>query len=110
MDRHDSGPALLRETTGTEGKTAPVPSQIGEALWRARLRMGLSVNDVASRTGTAVETVSAIEDSAFDRLPARDKTIAAARAYARLVRVPEKWVALTLAYELSRMVATWPVV
>ncbi len=92
-----------------EGRAIPAPSQVGEALWRARLRMGLSVNDVASRTGTQVETVTALEDSAFDRLPARETTIAVARAYARLVKVPEKWVAATLAVELATLlVKTFP--
>ncbi len=109
MDRGEDGPAPVREAAGVEGRAIPAPSQIGEALWRARLRMGLSLNEVASRTGTTVETVSALEDSAFDRLPGRDKTIALARSYARLVRVPEKWVVATLACELAvRLVATFP--
>ncbi|HEX7851326.1 MAG TPA: helix-turn-helix domain-containing protein [Sphingomonas sp.] len=86
-----------------EGRAIPAPSQIGEALWRGRLRMGLSVSDVARRAGTDQQTVSAIEDSDFARMPGTSATIAAARAYARIVKLPEKWVALTLAAELARI-------
>lgn len=71
--------------------------QIGEALWRARLRMDLSVEEVARLAGVAPRLISAIEDSLFDRLPPLDETIAAARAYARVVHLPTKWVVLNLA-------------
>jgi len=65
--------------------------------------MGLSLDDVARRAGTDLQIVSAIENSHFGRLPGAGATIAAARAYARVVKLPEKWVALTLAAELARI-------
>jgi transcriptional regulator with XRE-family HTH domain len=107
MDRDDSGPAPDHRTAEMEGEAIHAPSQIGEALWRGRLRMGLSLHDVARRAGTDLQTVSAIENSDFARMPGASTTIAAAKAYARVVHLPEKWVALTLAAELAR-VAIFP--
>jgi transcriptional regulator with XRE-family HTH domain len=103
MDRDERGPAPDHRTAEMEGRAITAPSQIGEALWRGRLRMGLSLEDVARRTGTDLQTVSAIENSDFGRMPDAGATIAAARAYARVVKLPEKWVALTLAAELARV-------
>lgn len=103
MDRDDRGPVPDHRRAETEGRTIPAPSQIGEALWRGRLRMGLSLDDVARRAGTDLQTVSAIENSDFSRMPGVHKTVAAARAYARIVKLPEKWVVLTLAAELARI-------
>jgi len=103
MGRDDSGPAPDHRTAEMEGEAIHAPSQIGEALWRGRLRMGLSLHDVARRAGTDLETVSAIENSDFARMPDASATIAAARAYARVVKLPEKWVSLTLAAELARI-------
>ena len=106
MGRDDSGPGLHRQTAEVEGRATSAPSQIGEALWRGRLRMGLSLNDVARRAGADLQTVSAIEDSDFARMPPREVTIAAAKAYARIVQLPEKWVVLTLTAELARWAMT----
>ncbi len=103
MDRDESGPAPDHRTAKMVGGTVNAPSQIGEALWRGRLRMGLSLQDVARRAGTDLQTVSAIENSDFTRMPGAGTTIAAAKAYARVVNLPEKWVALTLAAELERI-------
>ena len=103
MDRDDRGPAPNHERAEMEGRAIPAPSQIGEALWRGRLRMGLSLDDVARRAGTDLQTVSAIEDSDFGRMPGVGKTIATARAYARVVKLPEKWVAFTRAAALARI-------
>jgi len=103
MDRDDRGPAPDHQAAGMEGRAILAPSQIGEALWRGRLRMGLSLDDVARRAGTDLQTVSAIENSDFARMPGTVTTIAAARAYARVVKLPERWVALTLAAELARI-------
>jgi transcriptional regulator with XRE-family HTH domain len=103
MDRDQRGPASDHQRAEMVGRAIPAPSQIGEALWRGRLRMGLSLDDVARRAGTDLQTVSAIENSDFGRMPGAGATIAAARAYARVVKLPEKWVALTLAAELARV-------
>ena len=103
MDRDKRGPAPDHLAAKMEGRAISAPSQIGEALWRGRLRMGLSLDDVARRAGTDLQIVSAIENSDFGRLPSAGATIAAARAYARVVKLPERWVALTLAAELARI-------
>ncbi len=76
--------------------------QIGEALWRARLRMGLTLEEVARRAGVTLGVAGAIEDSAFDRLPSREMAVTVAQAYARVVRLPKRWVAMTLSTILSR--------
>ena len=49
MDRDDRGPAPDHRTAEMEERAISAPSQIGEALWRGRLRMGLSLDDVARR-------------------------------------------------------------
>ena len=103
MDRDKRGPVPDHRAAGMGRSAIPAPSQIGEALWRGRLRMGLSLDDVARRADTDLQIVSAIENSDFDRTPEVRATIAAARAYARVVKLPEKWVALTLAAELARI-------
>ena len=104
MDRDNCGPAPHHRTAETEGRAVAAPSQVGEALWRGRLRMGLSVADVARRAGADVQTISAIEDSDFAHMPPRKTAIAIAKTYARIVRLPQKWAALTLAAELTRRV------
>lgn len=76
--------------------------QVGEALWRGRLRAGLSLEDIARRIGADPDVVGALENSDFDRLPSRDLSIAMARAYAQSVGLSKKWVALALAKELVR--------
>lgn len=108
MDRDDRGPAPHHRTAEMEGRAIPAPSQIGEALWRGRLRTGLSLDDVARRAGIDPQMVSAIENSDFARMPGAGATIAAARGYARVVKLPEKWVALTLAAELARIAMVSP--
>lgn len=103
MNGDDRG-AVPDDGAADKARTAvPAPSQIGEALWRGRLRMGLSLEDVARRTGFDLPTVRAIENSDFAHMPGASVTIAAARAYARIVHLREKWVALTLAAELARI-------
>ena len=103
MDREHGGPEPHDRTAGTEGRAVPAPSQIGEALWRGRLRMGLSLDDVAARARTDIDSLTAVEESNFSRLPSAETVIATAKAYARVVRLPESWVVLTLTAELARM-------
>jgi DNA-binding XRE family transcriptional regulator len=105
MGPDKGGPEPLRATAVTEGRAVSAPSQIGEALWRGRLRLGLSLGDVANRVGADQQTVSAIENSDFARMAANDTTIATAAAYARIVQLPEKWVMQTLAAELAQQAA-----
>lgn len=104
MGRENCGPELHRRTAGSEGRAVAAPSQVGEALWRGRLRMGLSVADVAHRAHADVQAISAIEDSDFAHMPPLHAAIATARAYARIVGLPQKWVALTLAAELTHRI------
>ncbi len=84
--------------------TSPVlsqPSQVGEALWRARTRLGLTIEDVAKTTGFAALLLTAIEDSDFAEMRSNGSTIAAAKSYAVVARLPKGWVARTLAAELK---------
>lgn len=77
--------------------------QVGEALWRGRLRAGLSLEDIARRIGADAGVVGALENSDFDRLPSRDLSIAMARAYAEIVGLSKKWVGQALASGLVRL-------
>lgn len=96
---------LVTEPHKARGAQQPgwaISIQVGEALWRGRLRAGLSLEDVARRIGADPDVVGALENSDFDRLPSRDLSIALARAYAEIVGLSKKWVALALAKELVR--------
>ena len=83
--------------------------QIGEALWRARQRKGLTIQEVARRAGTTSQIVRAIEDSAFERMPSRQAVIATALAYAGVVDLPRNWVALTLSRMLAQRAINIPI-
>jgi len=80
-----------------------VSIQIGEALWRGRIRAGLSVDDIARRIGADRETIRALEHSDFASLPSREKSIAVARAYAQIIGLSKKWVTSTLDKELTQI-------
>jgi len=77
--------------------------QVGEALWRGRLRAGLSLDDVAKLIDADPDMLGALESSNFARLPPRDETIAVAQSYARLLGLSKKWVTLALDRELTRL-------
>ncbi|MGN6819845.1 MAG: helix-turn-helix domain-containing protein [Sphingomonas sp.] len=79
-------------TIWTDGRT---PSQIGEALWRARSRMDLSLEDIARVTKIGVPTLRTIEESDFERMPPGHVTAAAVSAYASAVGLPRKWAVRT---------------
>jgi len=96
---------LVTESDAARGAQRPawaISIQVGEALWRGRLRAGLSLDEVAGRIGADPETVGALENSNFARLPSRDRAIAVARAYAQLVGLSKKWITSTLDKELLR--------
>jgi cytoskeletal protein RodZ len=96
---------LVTERDAARGAQQPgwaISIQVGEALWRGRLRAGLSLDDVAKRIGVDLKTVGALESSDFARLPSRDRSIAMARAYAQIVGLSKKWVTLALDKELIR--------
>lgn len=80
-----------------------VSIQVGEALWRGRIRAALAVDDIARRVGADPETIRALENSDFVRLPSREKSIAVARAYARIIGLSKKWVTSTLDKELTQI-------
>ncbi|WP_169804276.1 helix-turn-helix domain-containing protein [Sphingomonas mali] len=95
----------MTESDAADGAQRPawaISIQVGEALWRGRLRVGLSLDDVAGQIGADRETVDALERSDFARLPSRDTSIALARAYAQLVGLSKKWVTAALDKELLR--------
>ncbi len=89
--------------SGAQPLAWAVSIQVGEALWRGRLRAGLSLDEVARRIGVDPKTVGALENSDFARLPERTATIAAAGAYAQIVGLSKKWVTLALGEELKRL-------
>jgi len=96
---------LVTEPDRASGAQKPewtISIQVGEALWRGRLRAGLSLDDIARRIGSDPDVVDALESSDFDRLPSRDLSIALARAYAEIVGLSRKWAAQALAEGLVR--------
>jgi cytoskeletal protein RodZ len=97
---------FVTEPDTTRGAHLPgwaVSIQIGEALWRGRIRAGLSVDDIARRVGADRETIRALENSDFASLPSREKSIAAARAYAQIIGLSKKWVTSALDKELTQV-------
>ncbi|HEX7849639.1 MAG TPA: helix-turn-helix domain-containing protein [Sphingomonas sp.] len=94
--------------SGAQPRAWAVSIQVGEALWRGRLRAGLSLDEVARRIGVDPKIVGALENSDFASLPERAATIAAARAYAQVVGLSKKWVMRALDEELKRLDAGGP--
>ena len=88
---------------GAQHPAWSISIQVGEALWRGRLRAGLSLDDVAKLIGADPDMLGALESSDFDRLPSRDESNAVARAYAELLGLSKKWVTLVLDRELTRL-------
>jgi len=87
---------------GAQRPTWAISIQVGEALWRGRIRAALSVDDIARRIGADPETIRALENSDFARLPSREKSIALARAYAQIIGLSKKWVTSALDKELPQ--------
>ncbi len=70
---------------------APHPSQVGEALWRARLRLGLSLDEAARRIGSNAALLGALESSDPATLARGPGMASIVGAYARLLGLPSRW-------------------
>jgi len=97
---------LVTEPHAPHGAQQPawaISIQVGEALWRGRLRAGLSLDGVAKLIDADPDMLGALESSNFARLPSRDESIAVARSYAQVLGLSKKWVTLALDRELTRL-------
>ncbi len=78
------------------------PQSVGERLRAARIRQGLDLNDVATRTRVPMRHLEAIERADFASLPSITYALGFARAYARAVGDNEAEIARNLRVELGR--------
>lgn len=60
---------------------------VGAMLAQARLRHGLTISEIASRTKVSTRYLHAIEDNAFHEIPSRVHTLGFARSFAKCVRL-----------------------
>jgi cytoskeleton protein RodZ len=87
--------------TGNEGPGL-FPQSVGERLRAARIKAGLDLNDIATRTRVPMRHLEAIERADFDSLPSITYALGFARAYARAVDDDEAEIARNLRIELGR--------
>lgn len=85
-DLPDDGQDALREPD------EDVPG-VGERLRHARQQAGYTLEDVASQTRIPQRHLLAIEEDAFDRLPARTYAVGFSRSYARMLGMDEREIA-----------------
>lgn len=78
------------------------PQSVGERLRAARIKQGLDLNDVATRTRVPMRHLEAIERADFAGLPSITYAVGFARAYARAVGENEAEIARNLRIELGK--------
>ena len=77
----DSAPSNAPDSTGTQ------PLSVGAALREARMRLGMSVADVAHHIKFAPRQIEALEQDDFDHLPEMAFVRGFVRSYARLLQL-----------------------
>lgn len=60
-------------------------------MWRARMRMELSLEEMARLTKVDLDLLRAIEDSDFERIPAGSAPAVAVKCYAKTVGISSRW-------------------
>lgn len=76
----------------------PAESRPGEILAEARSQLNLSREDVAMRLNLSADTIAALEEEDFGRLPGETFVRGYTRAYARLLGIDETWVVPAVDY------------
>jgi cytoskeleton protein RodZ len=71
-------------------ETALFPERVGDRLRAARIKAGLDLNDIATKTRVPLRHLEGIEAGDYSHLPSLTYCIGFARAYARAVGVDEK--------------------
>ena len=84
-----------------EDKVATSSSTVGARLKAARTKKKLSLEDIAAQTRIPLRHLEAVEESAWDRLPAPTYTIGFAKAYAGAVGMDRAEVSEQLREELG---------
>ncbi len=84
-----------------EDKVATSSSTVGARLKAARAKKKLSLEDIAAQTRIPLRHLEAVEESAWDRLPAPTYTIGFAKAYAGAVGMDRAEVSEQLREELG---------
>ncbi|MBR0552915.1 helix-turn-helix domain-containing protein [Stakelama marina] len=77
------------------------PKSVGERLRDARVKQGLDIDDIASRTRIPRRHLEAIEESDYSRLPSTTYAMGFAKAHARVVGLDEAAVGRDLRAELD---------
>jgi cytoskeleton protein RodZ len=79
------------------------PGRVAERLRQARLAAHLSLEDIATRTRVSVRHLTAIEEGRFGDLASRTYAVGFARAYARVVGLPEQEIASAVRAETDHL-------
>jgi len=82
-----NGEAPARRRRGRGRKQPSTPADTGVALRRARLGLGLSLDDVRDRTGVSVVVLEALEAGDPSRAPGHEAAVVGLRRYADLVHL-----------------------
>ena len=90
----------MSEETG-ETDAFEMEESVGQRLREARRAKGYDLSHVAAETRIPERHLIAIEEGAFERLPARTYAVGFSRSYARLVGLDEKQIANQVRAELS---------
>jgi cytoskeletal protein RodZ len=78
-----------------------LPMTVGEELKTARVRMGISLSDIAAETRVPIRHLESIERSEFGALPGHTYTVGFVRSYARAVALDDIAIVNALRAELS---------
>jgi cytoskeleton protein RodZ len=78
------------------------PERIGDRLRAARVKAGMDLQDVATRTRVPLRHLTAIENGEFASLPSPTYTLGFAKAYAKAVGEDDSAIVEALRYELGK--------
>ncbi len=85
-----------------ESETALFPERVGDRLRAARLKAGLDLSDVASRTRVPLRQLHAIEAGDYSDIPSPTYCVGFVKAYARVVGEDEAVLSRDLRIELGQ--------
>jgi cytoskeleton protein RodZ len=87
----------------SEFMAGSAPGGVAERLRQARLAADLSLEDISTRTRVSVRHLAAIEEGRFGDLASRTYAVGFARAYARVVGLPEQEIAAEVRAETDQL-------
>lgn len=87
-------------------ETVLFPERVGDQLRAARIKAGLDLSDVATRTRVPLRHLTALETGDYDAMPAPTYSIGFAKSFARAVGLDETAIAQKLRDEMGHRTLT----